>query len=236
MQRFRVLAGVCLLLVGVPFLHGQDAKRPDKRLININTASAAELVRLPQIGPARAQAIITERQTRPFRSVDDLIRVPGIGPGILQQLRPLVSLGSEPGATAQPAPATRRLTPAEVLESFKRLKYPDQQRLILRLIGEGMSPAGRHWLRRKLCGQTGPDAGPINVNTACVKALSGIAEISQELAEAIVKSRPSDGYRSVGDLIFVDGMTKDVLLKIRHLITVEENRSDHDGPHDGTEP
>ncbi len=56
--------------------------------VNINRAGADELMELPGIGPAKAQAIIANR---PFASVDDLDRVPGIGPATLEVLRPLVT-------------------------------------------------------------------------------------------------------------------------------------------------
>lgn len=56
--------------------------------ININTASVEELQLLPGIGPSRAAAIIADRQANgPFRSIDDLERVRGIGPGIVNGLR-----------------------------------------------------------------------------------------------------------------------------------------------------
>lgn len=57
-------------------------------LINVNTATSAELESLPAIGPAKAQAIITNR---PYATVDELDRVPGIGPATLDQIRPLVT-------------------------------------------------------------------------------------------------------------------------------------------------
>jgi competence protein ComEA len=57
---------------------GPPSAEQDTR-ININEAGADELVRLPGIGPSRAQAIIAEREKRRFRRVEDIIRVPGIG-------------------------------------------------------------------------------------------------------------------------------------------------------------
>ena len=55
--------------------------------INLNTATTEELQRLPGIGPARAQAIVANREANgPFRIPEDLTRVDGIGEGILQGL------------------------------------------------------------------------------------------------------------------------------------------------------
>ena len=47
--------------------------------ININEAAVDALVTLPGIGPSRADAIVREREKRPFRRVEDIMRVPGIG-------------------------------------------------------------------------------------------------------------------------------------------------------------
>ncbi|MCL2547712.1 MAG: ComEA family DNA-binding protein [Symbiobacteriaceae bacterium] len=61
--------------------------------ININTASKATLETLPQIGGVRAQAIIDYRaRNGPFLSIDDLKKVPGIGSGIFEQLRDLITV------------------------------------------------------------------------------------------------------------------------------------------------
>jgi competence protein ComEA len=60
--------------------------------IDLNAASATELETLPGIGPARAQAIIAEREARPFRVPGDLRRVPGIGEATFQRLAPLVAV------------------------------------------------------------------------------------------------------------------------------------------------
>ena len=59
--------------------------------VNLNTASASELDGLPGIGPARAAAILQEREARgPFASVEELSRVPGLGPAAITRLRDLV--------------------------------------------------------------------------------------------------------------------------------------------------
>jgi competence protein ComEA len=49
--------------------------------ININTASADELVQLKGVGAKKAAAIIEYRETNgPFKLPEDLLKVPGIGP------------------------------------------------------------------------------------------------------------------------------------------------------------
>jgi len=64
---------------------------PDGR-IDLNAASQAELETLPGVGPARAKAIIAEREVRPFRTPGDLRRVPGIGEATFQRLAPSVAV------------------------------------------------------------------------------------------------------------------------------------------------
>lgn len=61
--------------------------------VSINHASEVELEELPGVGPATAAAIVAHREANgPFRSVDDLLEVRGIGPAKLEQIRPLASL------------------------------------------------------------------------------------------------------------------------------------------------
>ncbi len=59
--------------------------------VDLNVATMAELEALPGIGPATAQAILTYRERNgPFRTVEDLGEVQGIGPARLDALRDLV--------------------------------------------------------------------------------------------------------------------------------------------------
>ena len=61
--------------------------------IDLNTATAEELMTLPGIGEKRAAAIIADREANgPFRVPEDLTRVDGIGEGILSGLIDLVTV------------------------------------------------------------------------------------------------------------------------------------------------
>ncbi|MEM8982264.1 MAG: ComEA family DNA-binding protein [Pseudomonadota bacterium] len=63
--------------------------------VNINTANSAELAeRLVGIGAAKAAAIVDYRRSNgPFRSIDDLAKVDGIGKAIVEQNRANIRLG-----------------------------------------------------------------------------------------------------------------------------------------------
>lgn len=62
-------------------------------LVDLNQASAAELAALPGIGATKAQAIVDHRTAEPFRTVDDLKQVPGIGDRTYDSLRSSITIG-----------------------------------------------------------------------------------------------------------------------------------------------
>jgi competence ComEA-like helix-hairpin-helix protein len=76
----------------------RDLEAPARLLfgepLDLNRASAADLDVLPGIGPARAAAIVAERERRPFGTVDDLRAVPGIGPRTVAGLTGWVTVGT----------------------------------------------------------------------------------------------------------------------------------------------
>jgi len=66
-------------------------------LININTASQAELESLPGIGPVTAQKIIAYRQANGlFIGIEDIQKVSGIGPATFEKIKDLITTGSAP--------------------------------------------------------------------------------------------------------------------------------------------
>ncbi len=60
-------------------------------VVNVNTASALELERLPGIGESKAKAIVAYRKDNgAYQQVEDLLEVKGIGDGALERIRKLV--------------------------------------------------------------------------------------------------------------------------------------------------
>ncbi len=85
----RLFATVALLaafaLTGT--LHAADSG------VNINTATQEELTALPGIGPSKAKAIIDYRNAHPFKSVEEVKNVRGIGDHMFESLKGKLSVG-----------------------------------------------------------------------------------------------------------------------------------------------
>ncbi len=83
----------------------------DGRVV-LNLATADEFLRLPGIGPSKAQAIVDLRaRLKKFRRVTDLLRVRGIGPKNLKRLQPLVVVDAPPPNEGAEAGAGSAATP-----------------------------------------------------------------------------------------------------------------------------
>ena len=88
----RVLALIISLLVSLSFAFAG---------VNVNTATQAELQTLNGIGPVKAKAIIDYRaKNGPFKSLEELDKVPGVGQGTLAKIKNDVTLT---GSTTVPA-------------------------------------------------------------------------------------------------------------------------------------
>jgi len=64
-------------------------KADENKLININKAAAHQLIKINGIGPSLSKKIISKR---PYRKIDDLLEVKGIGKKTLEKLRPYICI------------------------------------------------------------------------------------------------------------------------------------------------
>jgi competence protein ComEA len=97
-RRRAVIVGLALLWV-LPAGRARAGKGVDG-VVNLNTAPAELLSLLPGVGPAKAGAIVTYRKRRPFRTVDELVRIQGIGRKMVRRLRPHLAVAGPSTATA----------------------------------------------------------------------------------------------------------------------------------------
>jgi competence protein ComEA len=106
----RLMAGVCTLALVMNASIGAGGARVSAQegtkatapaaTVNLNTATAAELDRLPGLGPALVARILDYRQKNGgFKKIEDLMNVQGIGETSFLRLKPMVSV--TPPTTAQ---------------------------------------------------------------------------------------------------------------------------------------
>ena len=100
------LSLVCALL--------EAKKKPPPHPIDLNTANSEQLQEVPGIGPATADKILKMRKSYgPFKSVDDLRAIKGIGPKRLEKMRKYLTVGKSQAksdskaATKNPPPAPK---------------------------------------------------------------------------------------------------------------------------------
>lgn len=106
MKNFRTWFAVAAL--GLAMLIGQPASA-DQKLLDINSATVEQLNALQGIGDSKARAIIAYRDEHgPFKTVDELKDVKGIGDSLLASLRPQVTVGSSGSNSASGGAKTAR--------------------------------------------------------------------------------------------------------------------------------
>ena len=91
-RRFAAVVLTLVVLVGglgLGTLQAQDDNTP----ININTADEATLMLLKGIGEVKAKAIVEYRQSQPFETIADLMKVPGIGEKTFESIKDHITAG-----------------------------------------------------------------------------------------------------------------------------------------------
>ena len=98
------LLGLLALLVALPARAEKKPLGPGER-VDLNSATAAELMRLPGVGKKRAEAIVATRDKRPFRKPEEVTRVKGLSPAWYAKVKGMVTVGDAPAAQHLPEPA-----------------------------------------------------------------------------------------------------------------------------------
>jgi competence protein ComEA len=171
-----------------------------QKKVDLNKASVEELQTLPGIGAATANAIV---QGRPYRSVNELTNVTGIGSAKFAKIKPLVTVSRTSTSTSKPATTSA----TEPTAGKASAATPSEK-------GKGTSaqsatkPAKPH----AAVGEK------VNLNTATKEELDALPGIGPAKAQAIIDARP---FKSIEDVKQVKGIKEGVFSKIKDRITVE---------------
>jgi competence protein ComEA len=202
------IAVAVLLALGIGYLLGRSitadpanriaagdaeiAERDGPRL-DLNRATRGELSLLRGLGPARAQGIEDyRRQHGPFQSVDDLRKVPGVGPKTLDKVRSMLFVDDVGTAAASSMPETEtmvaRPAPASAAKSKKEASL----------------------------------ANPVNINRADAASLQKLPGVGVKTAQRILDERTLRGpFKTVDELRRVPGIGPKTLEKLRPYVVVD---------------
>jgi competence protein ComEA len=163
-------------------------------VVDADQAEAAELERLPRVGPALARRIVDDRAAKgPFGSLEGLSRVSGIGPGMIKGLERKVVFSG----TARPV--------GEPIGSRESGAVPSVR-------SQGPAPGSR----LSVCPGTA-----VSLNLATASQLACLPGIGPGLAERIVTFRTAHGpFHEVKDLQQVPGFGPVRLSRLAPLVRV----------------
>jgi len=174
--------------------------------LDLNAATAEELQHLPGVGAGLASRIVAHRDRRGgFDSVEDLRDVPGIGPRLLDGLRPRVRVAKRKVEETPP------ITHDAFAHAQEQTASPEPPGTRVRKLGDS-------------------EKAVLDLNQAGIEELQRLPGIGPTLASRIVADRAAQGpFRSVGDLLRVRGIGPKTLEKLRPHVRVcadfADNRS-----------
>ena len=93
-------------------------------VVNLNTAPPEMLELLSGIGPAKVHSILWYRQRHPFRTVDELVRIKGIGRKMVRRLRAHLAISGPTTAHAVRRPISFDLPPPPSVTPVRKPGMP----------------------------------------------------------------------------------------------------------------
>ena len=167
-------------------------------LTDLNTADQQELAQVPGVGPKVAEGIVDYRRLRgPFRSVDELRNVRGVGPVTFEKIRDQFRVGPLP----QPASVEAPPSPSPQASAHVPAKVPRTAAAVSKKIQPGEEP--------------------INVNTATADELQRLPSVGPVTAQAIIAARMNAPFQTLQDLDKVKGIGPKTLEKLRSFVVVK---------------
>lgn len=167
---------------------------------DLNLADRAELEQVPGIGPTLARAIEDHRARKgPFKSLDELRQVKGVGSATLDKIRPFLRIDSIAPSREEPAsqePLVLERKPATPVPSTPQKGSSGSKKLQ-------------------------PGDSPINLNAASADELMRLPGVGQVTAQHIIAARAEKPFTSVNDLTRVKGIGAKTLEKLRPFVEVK---------------
>lgn len=178
--------------------------------VNVNTAGKQELEALKDVGPVRAQAIIDYRnQHGPFRSLEDLDKVPGIGKATIAAIKKDVTF-SGPNTGIAPMKRDNRAEDRTDARAQRGTDMTAPERVARRDEKHHVTIAKN-------------DSDVIDINSASEQELKKLPGVGTLRAKAIVHGRP---WRSKNDLVDKHVLPDHVYEGVKDRIVARHNPND----------
>jgi competence protein ComEA len=195
--RWQAALVMALVVLALTFSQGTSLAAAKKSLVDINTASQAELKVVKGVGPATAKKIIANR---PYKSLDELSKA-GLSAKKVESFKSSLTVG---GAAAPAAPVAAKEEKKSAKETAKKGEATPKTAAKGPKAAEPLSGA------------------PVDLNTADLKALEALPGVGPATAKKIIAARP---FKSVDDLGKVKGMSKAKMKALKDKVTVAQEKA-----------